>query len=170
MTEFDFEDLPGFMLERAIAALERLREQIDHEIALLRREQSARDWTARHKARTEKITADLIRCGETDEPQALDWLMEQGHSPKYAREILSAMRKRIEAEKKAAREVEIFRRWSIGKERKTSLAREFGLSRSTVERICAKYAKNDGLRQFFKLASKKAPHNAGLSLCVGKKV
>lgn len=54
--------------------------------------------------------------------------------------LSSPIKKGVEREKKASREVEIFRRVWVGKEKKTALAREFGLSRATVERICNKMA------------------------------
>ncbi len=146
------ENVPGFMLDRAINALEAARDKIDHEISQLRTEKNGRDWKRRKRRQTERITRDLIERGMTDENQARIWLMENGHSWKYAGEILSAMQTRIEAEKKAAREVEIFRRWNIGKEKKTALAREFGLSRSSIERICRKYAESDGLKAIFAAA------------------
>jgi len=149
----DFEQVPAFLLERAIVSLERLRDQVDSEISSLRGEQNARDWQRRHRQHMRKITADLIKTGITDETQARAWLQERGHSWKYAGEILSAMQTRIESQKKAAREVEIFRRWNIGKEKKTALAREFGLSRATVERICRRMSENgEGLQRTFNLA------------------
>lgn len=148
----DFDNVPAFLLDRAILSLERLRDQVDKEISDLRSEISARDWHERRRQQVRKITRDLVQRGMTDENQAIAWLCEQGHTPEYANQIFSSMQNRIEAEKKAAREVEIFRRWNIGREKKTALAREFGLSRSTVERICRRYAENDGLKKIFAAA------------------
>jgi transposase-like protein len=88
--------------------------------------------------------------------------MEHGHSWKYAGHVLSAMQARIEAQKKAAREVEIFRRWIEGGEKKAALAREFGLSRSTVERICRRLLENgDGLQKIYS-GVRAAKHKAKL--------
>jgi hypothetical protein len=161
----DFNHVPAFLLERAIGSLERLRGQLDNEISLLRHEQNARDWQSRRRQHMQKITHDLITKGSTDEHQAIAWLCEQGHRPEYARQILSTMQTRIESEKKAAREVEIFWRWNHRKEKKAALAREYGLSRATVERICRKLAANgEGLKKIFnatkrndKLWTKKNP-------------
>ncbi len=144
-----FDDVPAFLLDRAIKTLEKIRADVDAEIGILRREKSSRDWSARHRDHMHRITADLLRAGKTDETQARLWLAEQGHSWKYAGEILSTMRTRIEGEKKAAREVEIFRRWNVGGEKKTALAREFGLSRASVERICKRLSESDGLKKHF---------------------
>lgn len=147
-----FENVPAFMLDRAIGALERLKNQVDQEISILRQEQHARQWHNRRREHKSKIIRDLIRQGHTDENQARIWLTEQGHSWKYSGEILDAFKDTIKRQKKAATEVEIFRRWNIGKEKKTALAREFGVSRATVERICKKLSENgDGLKIMFNL-------------------
>ena len=154
----DLEHIPAFLLDRAIHRMTEFRKDIDVEIMRMRREKLRRDWKDRHARRMDKIAADLIQRGQTDTEQAVMWLMEQGHREKYAREILSAMQTRIERQKKAAREVEIFRRWNIGKEKKTALAREFGLSRATVERICSRMLKNgEGLSKNFRLAASTVP-------------
>ncbi len=150
----DFNDVPAFLLDRAINALERLRGDLEHEIAELKRQQFGRDWKARQRRQIQSIKRDLLMKGFTDEDQARIWLTEQGHDWKYAGAILETWRDSIERQKKAARDVEIFRRWIIGKEKKAALAREFGVSRATVERICRKHADNDGLRKVFAMAKK----------------
>jgi predicted transcriptional regulator len=147
-----FDNVPAFMIDRAIGALERLKNQVDQEISFLRKEQIARSWQARRRDHMRKITHDLIKKNFTDENQARVWLTEQGHSWKYSGEILDALKDTIKRQKKAATEIEIFRRWNVGKEKKTALAREFGLSRATVERICKKLSENgDGLKIMFNI-------------------
>lgn len=158
----DFHEVPGFLLDRAISALEAVRQQIDSDLSTLRMEKTGRTWHERRRRQKQQITADLIRNGMTDENQARTWLTEQGHSWKYAGEILSAMRKRVDDSRKAAREVEIFRRWWYCKEKKAALAREFEVSRATVERICKKLSENEsGLKEIFNLSRPKPekPHS-----------
>jgi hypothetical protein len=134
----DFDSIPEFMLDHAIAVLEKLRNDIETEISSLRQEKNGRDWTRRRKRQMNKILQEMMMHDLPYENAARIALCEQGHSWKYAGEILDAFRTRMERQKKAARELEIFRRWHVGKEKKTALAREYGLSRSTVERLCKK--------------------------------
>ncbi|MCP4355734.1 MAG: hypothetical protein GY793_08935 [Proteobacteria bacterium] len=134
----DFDNVPAFMLDRAIIALEKLRDNINSEISSLHQEKRGRDLRRRKKRQIDEILQDIMINDYPDENSARIIFCEQGHSWKYSEEIFRAFKKQITAQKKAAKELEIFRRWYTGKEKKAALAREHGLSRATVGRICKK--------------------------------
>lgn len=158
----DFSEVPAFLIDRAINVLERMQDDLDREIRAMKREKEARLWRTRQKKKIQSVLNDLQRKGITDENQAKIWLTEHGHDWKHASDVLDAMKKTIEKQKRDAVEAEIFRRWIVGKEKKTALAAEFGLSRATVERICRHLMKNGkGLQKNFELvrdAKSKPPH------------
>jgi hypothetical protein len=148
---FSFREIPDFMIDRAIDSLQKLKNDVNSELSYLRRQKATRESNRIHEKNLKKIARALAETGDVDDNQARHWLNAQGHNWNYAGEIIKAKKDHVKHQKKAATELEIFRRWIIVGDKKTDLALEFGVSRATVERICKKQAENDGLQRLVEI-------------------
>lgn len=124
--------------ERAINAtirsLHLLRENIDNEINQLEQKKQVMLHVANEKKRLNRIINDYIEMNPHDN-QGISMLIDNGFKGHRLKEAHSVFKRIADNKRRLIRDQEILRRFQLGIETKSDIARTFGISRQALYKI-----------------------------------